>query len=217
MAHPECMLDPSCLEPLWLAFRKPCGQVSALSAMRFFRRGAKAALAAIALMAILETLRFDITAGLAALGIGGLALALGAQKTVENLVGSLTLIADRPVRIGDYCSFGDSSGTVEDIGMRSTRIRTLDRSIITVPNGQFSSLQLTNYAFRDKFLFSPVLKLRYETSADQIRYLLVELRALLYGHPLVDPASAPKQKMVSGLRRSEDRGVNSFRICSAKA
>lgn len=166
------------------------GQVSALSALRFFRRGAKAALMAIAGMVILETFGFDITAGLAALGIGGIALALGTQKTVENLVGSLSLIADRPVRVGDYCSFGDRSGTVEDIGMRSTRIRTLDRTIITVPNGEFASLKIENFAFRDRFLFSPVLHLRYETSADQIRYLLVELQSLLYAHPMIDPASA---------------------------
>lgn len=166
------------------------GQVSALSALRFFRRGAKAALIAIAAMAILEALGFDVTAGLAALGIGGIALALGTQKTVENLVGSLTLIADRPMRVGDYCSFGDRAGTVEDIGMRSTRIRTIDRTIITVPNGELAALQIENFAPRDRFLFSPVLKLRYETSADQIRYLLVELRALLYAHPRIDPASA---------------------------
>lgn len=166
------------------------GQLSALSAMRFFRRAAKATLALIAGLAALESLGFDVTAGLAALGIGGLALALGAQKTVENLVGSLTLIADRPVRVGDYCGFGDRSGTVEDIGIRSTRIRTLDRTIVTVPNGEFASMQIENYTPRDRFLFAPVLKLRYETSADQIRYLLVELRALLYAHPKVDPASA---------------------------
>lgn len=166
------------------------GQVSALSALRFFRRGAKAALAVIAGMAALESLGFNVTTGLAALGIGGLALALGAQKTVENLVGSLTLIADRPVRVGDFCGFGGRTGTVEDIGIRSTRIRTLDRTIVTVPNGEFASMQIENFSPRDRFLFAPVLKLRYETSADQIRFLLVELRALLYAHPKVDPASA---------------------------
>jgi MscS family membrane protein len=166
------------------------GQVSALSALKFFRRGAKVALMLVAGMTVLEALGFDITAGLAALGIGGLALALGAQKTVENLVGSLTLIADRPVRVGDFCRFGDKIGTVEDIGMRSTRIRTLDRTVITIPNGEFSSLQIENFAHRDRFWFHPKLALRYETTADQIRYLLVELRSLLYAHPKVDPESA---------------------------
>ena len=166
------------------------GQVTALSALRFFRRSAKTVLAAIAAMAAFEALGFDVTAGFAALGLGGLALALGAQKSVENLVGSLTLIADRPVRVGDFCKFGERTGTVEDIGMRSTRIRTAERSIVTVPNGEFSSLQIENFAHRDRFMFAPLLKLRYETSAEQIRRLLVELRVLLCAHPRVDASSA---------------------------
>lgn len=166
------------------------GRPGALSAIRFFRRSAKFIIAAIAGIAALGTLGFDVTAGLAALGIGGIALALGAQKTVENLVGSLTLIADQPIRVGDFCRFGETMGTVEDIGMRSTRIRTLARTIVTVPNGEFSAFQIENYTRRDQFWFHPVLALRYETTPDQIRYLLVELRALLYAHPKVNPEPA---------------------------
>ncbi len=165
-------------------------QFGALSAIRFFRRAGQFVIAAVAGIAALNTLGVDVTAGLAALGIGGIAVALGAQKTVDNLVGSLTLIADRPVRIGDFCRFGETSGTVEDIGMRSTRIRTLDRTVITVPNGQLSALPIENYSRRDRFWFHPALALRYETTPDQIRYLLVELRALLYAHPRVDPDPA---------------------------
>ena len=74
--------------------------------------------------------------------------------------------------------------------MRSTRIRTLDRTIVTVPNGEFSSLQIENYSHRDRFWFHPALALRYETTPDQIRYLLVELRSMLYAHPRVDPDPA---------------------------
>lgn len=163
------------------------GQLTAFSAVRFFRRSAKIGLSIVAGIAVLDTLGFDVTAGLAALGIGGLALALGAQRTVENFVGSLTLIADRPVRVGDYCRIGDVSGTVEDIGMRSTRIRTLDRTLITVPNGELMSLQIENFAHRDQFWFHPQLPLRFGTTPDQIRYLLVEIRSMLYGHPRIDP------------------------------
>jgi MscS family membrane protein len=166
------------------------GNLAAFSAVLFLQRGAKIALLVFGVITILSTLGFDVTTGLAALGIGGIALALGAQKTVENFVGGVTLIADQPVRVGDYCKVGDTSGTVEQIGMRSTRIRTTDRTVVTIPNGEFSSLKIENFAHRDRFWFHPVLGLRYETKPDQIRYLLVELRALLYAHPKVDPSSA---------------------------
>jgi len=166
-------------------------QWEALSAIRFFRRVAKFLVIAAVAIVVLHTLGFDVSTGLAALGIGGIAVALGAQKTMENLIGSLTLIADHPVREGDFCRFGSGTlGLVEEIGMRSTRIRTLDRTIITVPNGEFSSLQIENFAMRDKFWFHPTLSLRYETTPDQMRYLLVELRAMLYSHPRVDPDPA---------------------------
>lgn len=166
------------------------GRLSALSVILFLRRAAKIAIVVIAAIAILGTLGFDVTTGLAALGIGGIALALGAQKTIENFVGSVTLITDQPVRVGDFCKVGDVSGTVEQIGMRSTRIRTGERTVVTIPNGQFSSDKIENFAPRERFLFDPILQLRAETTPDQIRYLLVELRAVLYAHPMInqDPA-----------------------------
>ncbi len=166
------------------------GYISGVSAVLFLRRLAKIIIIAFGIIAILGTLGVDVTTGLAALGIGGIALALGAQKTVENFVGSVTLIADQPIRVGDFCKAGDTIGTVESIGMRSTRIRTLDRTIVTIPNGEFSSIKIENYAHRDRFRFAPVLNLRYETTPDQLRYLLVELRSVLYAHPLVSPDPA---------------------------
>ena len=95
----------------------------AVSVITLLRRSAKIVLLAIAVIAVLDTFGLDVTTGIAALGIGGIALALGAQKTVENLVGSVTVIVDQPVQVGDFCKVGDVVGTVEDIGMRSTRIR----------------------------------------------------------------------------------------------
>jgi MscS family membrane protein len=166
------------------------GQLTAYSAVSFLNRAFKALLAVLFIAALLHAFGVNITTGLAALGIGGLAVALGAQKLFENLIGSLTVIADRPVRIGDFCGFGDKLGTIEDIGIRSTRIRTLDRTVVTVPNGEFASLQIENYTQRDRYWFHPTLNLRYETSTDQIRYLLQELRAMLYAHPKVDPDPA---------------------------
>lgn len=166
------------------------GQLGALSTVMFFRRSMKFIVIALGAITVLDTLGFNVTAGLTALGIGGIALALGAQKTVENLVGSLTVIFDQPVRVGDYCKVGDISGTIEQIGMRSTRIRTLDRTLVTIPNGDFAGQKIENYAHRDRFKFQTELGVRYETSPDQIRYLLVELRKILFAHSRVarDPS-----------------------------
>jgi MscS family membrane protein len=165
------------------------GQLTAFSAVSFLSRAFKVLLALLFVAGLLRAFGVNVTAGLAALGVGGLAIALGAQKTFENLIGSLTLLADRPVRIGDFCRFGDTRGTVEEIGIRSTRIRTLDRTVLTVPNGEFSTLHIENYSQRDRFWFHPILNLRYETSTDQMRYVLQELRAMLASHPKVDTDS----------------------------
>ena len=165
-------------------------RMSSVAIVMLARRMAKAVVFAVAGITILNILGVDVTTGLAALGIGGLALALGAQKTIENLVGSISVVADRPVRVGDFCKFGDITGTVEDIGIRSTQIRTLDRTVVTVPNGAFASMLIENYSMRDEFKFQTVLTMRYETTVDQIKYLLVEIRTLLYAHERVnnDPA-----------------------------
>ena len=166
------------------------GQLTAYSAISFLNRAFKALLAILFVVALLRAFGVNVTAGLAALGVGGLAIALGAQKLFENLIGSLTLLADRPVRIGDFCRFGDTLGTIEEIGIRSTRIRTLDRTVLTVPNGEFATLHIENYSQRDRYWFHPILNLRYETSADQMRHVLQELRDMLGKHPKVDSTSA---------------------------
>lgn len=161
------------------------GRISAISVILFLRRTTKVAIVIIGIIAILGAVGVDVTAGIAALGIGGIALALGAQKTMENFVGSVSLIVDQPIRVGDYCRIGDIKGTVESIGMRSTTLRTAARTIVTIPNAEFAASKIENYTHRDRFLFNPILTFRMETTPDQLRYLLVELRALLYSHPSV--------------------------------
>lgn len=161
------------------------GRISAVSAILFLRRTTKVAIVFIGIIAVLGIIGIDVTAGIAALGIGGIALALGAQKTMENFVGSVSLIADQPLRIGDYCRVDDIKGTVESIGMRSTTLRTSARTIVTIPNGQLSASKIENFAHRDRFLFNPIFNFRMETTPDQIRYLLVELRSLLFSHPAI--------------------------------
>ncbi len=137
-----------------------------------------------------EAFGLPIAPLVAGLGVGGLAIALAVRPTLENIIGGLTLFADRPVRVGDFCRYGDEIGTVEQIGLRSTRIRSLERTIVTVPNAEFSQMKLDNFNARDLRLLKTILRLRYETTPDQLRYVLAELRKLLVGHPKVTAAPA---------------------------
>jgi MscS family membrane protein len=139
---------------------------------------------------MMQAFGYEVTALMAGLGIGGIAVALAAQKSLENLIGGVTIYADRPLRVGDFCRFGDRLGTVEEVGLRSTRVRTLDRTLVSIPNADFSGMPLENFSVRDKIWFHPRIGLRYETSPDQIRYILVEIRKMLYSHPRVDPDPA---------------------------
>lgn len=138
----------------------------------------------------LDNFGFKVTTLLAGLGIGGLAVALALQKPIENLISAITLYTSQPVAIGDFCRFGDKIGTVEEIGLRATKVRTLDHTLVNVPNVEFAQLQLENFSKRKKIWYHPQIQLRYETTPDQVRYLLVEIRKLLYSHPKVLPDPA---------------------------
>ncbi len=149
-----------------------------------------ALVAIVAVLATLGILGFNLTTVLAGLGIGGIAIAFAAQKTLENLFGGISVLADEVIRVGDFCRFGDRVGTVEDISLRSTRVRTLERTELSIPNGALATMNLENFTRRDKFLFNPTLGIRGETSADQLRYLLAEIRRMFYEHPKVESESA---------------------------
>jgi MscS family membrane protein len=129
------------------------------------------------------------TAALAGLGVGGIAIALAAQKTLENVIGGVSLIFDRTVSVGDTLRVGTTLGTVDDIGLRSTRIRTLDRSMISVPNGQIANMTLENLSVRDKFWLHPILSLRYGTTSPQMHTVLDGIRSLLKESRQVEPDS----------------------------
>ena len=123
-------------------------------------------------------------------GVGGLAVALAARSTLENFMGTLNLFADRPVREGDLCRYDNDStpdwrpvGRVQSIGLRSTRIRRLDRSLVTIPNAEFAQLHLVNLSACERFLLQTTLGLRFETTDDQLRFVLAQLRELLHAHP----------------------------------
>ena len=166
------------------------GRTTLLPLLPVLRKSAKIFIATFAGLAVVHSFGVNVITVLAGLGIGGIAVALAAQKTLENFIGSITLYADQPVRVGEVCRFGGTLGTVEEVGLRSTRLRTPDRTIVTIPNAELSNLQIENFARRDRFWYHPTLGLRYETTPDQLRYVLVEVRQLLYAHPKVDSASA---------------------------
>ena len=133
-----------------------------------------------------QAIGLPVLSVLAGLGIGGIAVALAVRPTLENLIGGVILYIDRPVKVGDFCTFGDQTGTVEAIGIRSTQLRALDRTLISVPNAQFADMKIINWAECDEMLAHSVVGLRYETTLDQLRFLLVEIRRMLHAHPRIN-------------------------------
>jgi MscS family membrane protein len=144
----------------------------------------------IALLVFKNVLGWNLTAALAGLGIGGLAIGLGAQKTFENMMGGISILTDRAVLVGDACRIGDQRGIVEDIGLRSTKLRTEERTLVSIPNGTVATATLENFRLRDKILFRQSVRLRYDLAPDHVRYVLEQLRQVLARHPKVEDASA---------------------------
>ncbi len=143
-----------------------------------------------ALIIWLENVGFKVTTLIAGLGVGSLAVALAAQKSIENFIGAITLYTSRPVSVGDFCRFGENLGTVEQIGLRATRIRTLDHSIVTIPNAAFVNLHLDNLTERRKILYRPRISLKYGTSPEQVRSIITGIKELLSSHSRVLPDPA---------------------------
>lgn len=168
------------------------------SVLPLVSRMAKGLILVFAVTFTLSSWGFNMTAALAGVGIGGIAIALAAQKTIENLFGGFAIITDGPVSVGDFCKFGDRTGTVEDIGLRSTRVRTADRTVVTIPNGEFSSSVLENFSRRDKIWFHPTLNLRKDTSPAQIRQLLPAIGEILSQHPKIEIGSMPVRFLGAG-------------------
>lgn len=136
----------------------------------------------IALLTWLSNLGINISTLLAGLGVGGLALALALQRPLEDLMGALTLFTQQPVRVGDFCKYGNVEGVVEEIGLRTTRIRTLDNTLVCVPNAKISVSDIENYTARHKFYYKPVLRLRYDSTTAQIKGIIENIENLLREH-----------------------------------
>jgi MscS family membrane protein len=157
---------------------------SLLSATRNF---AKVFVAVGGIVATLAAFGYPVATVLAGLGIGGLALAFGAQKTIENLFGSVALAADQPFRVGDFVRIEDFTGNVERIGMRSTQIRTMDRTLVSLPNGKLADMRIEDFASRDRIRFGATVGLVYGTTEEQVRRVVAGIEAMLRANPKVWP------------------------------
>jgi MscS family membrane protein len=160
---------------------------SARSLLSVTRNLAKVFVGVGGLVATVAAFGYPVATVLAGLGIGGLALAFGAQKTIENLFGSVALAADQPFRVGDFVKIEDFTGNVERIGMRSTQIRTLDRTLVSLPNGKLADMRIEDFAPRDRIRFAATVGLVYGTTEAQVRRVVSGIEAMLRDNPRVWP------------------------------
>jgi MscS family membrane protein len=165
------------------------GNIGAFSMVRLGRGAVDLLLILAGSMATLYLFGIRPSTALAGVGIGGIAVAVAAQKSLENLLGGVSIVFDQVVRVAEFLKIGDIMGTVLEVGWRSTSIRTLDRSIVSIPNGQLANLSLENLSSKDKLWFNPGVRLRYDTTAAQMRSILTGLDRLLKNHPQVEPTS----------------------------
>jgi len=165
------------------------GTAAAIGLVRLIRRISDVIVVFAGMIAVLLRLGIDPTPALAGLGVGGIAVALAAQKTLENVIAGASLIFDQAVKVGDFLKMNEVSGTVDRIGLRSTRIRTMDRTIVSVPNSVLANASVETFSARDKFWFHPVIGLSYETTPAQLRTVLDGLRQMLIQHRDVDAST----------------------------
>jgi len=169
---------------------KNAGNEQAIMLLRPAVSLVKVVIILIALMSWLDNLGFSVTSLLAGLGVGGIAIGLAAQKSIENLIGAITMYAAQPVRIGDFCRAGKTLGVIEEIGLRSTMIRTLDRTLVTIPNATFANMDIENITQRDKILYKRTIRLRNDSTSDQVRSVLENVHKLFEQHEDVNPEPA---------------------------
>jgi MscS family membrane protein len=165
------------------AVRRPASR----ALLSLLGRIAKVIVIVIAGIGFLGGIGLPVASLLAGLGIGGIALAFGAQKTVENLFGAVAIGVDQPLREGDFVRIDADLGTVETVGLRSTRIRTLDRTVVTLPNGKLADMRVETFAPRDRCRFVAMIGVVYDTSAGQLREILAGFDRILRDHPGVVP------------------------------
>ena len=162
------------------------GQKDAVVLLKPASTGIKLTIMLFAILMWMDNLGFEVSTVLAGLGVGGIAVALASQKSLENLIGSITIYASQPVKVGDFCKFGTTTGVVEEIGLRSTQLRTLSRTIVHIPNAMFASDKIENLTQRDKILYRTRLRLSYDDTPEQVKQVLEKIRALIDEHEFID-------------------------------
>lgn len=167
-------------------------QRAAMHSMIYFaRRAAKIFIIGVAIIVVVNNWGYQLTTIIAGMGVGGIAIALAAQGTISNIFGGVSVVGDGPVAIGDYGNFGGLFGTIEDIGMRSTRVRTQERTLVSIPNSHFATINLENYTARDKILFHPSLQIKRSTPKDELRRGVEALESVLKANQMVELGPSP--------------------------
>jgi MscS family membrane protein len=161
------------------------GRGAAVVVQRPLFAAIKIAVVIIAALTWLNNLGYNVSTLLASLGVGGIAVAFALQKPLEDIFGAITLYNQQPIRVGDFCRFGDKTGTVENIGLRTTRLRTPANTMISVPNAKLAGEYLENFSVRRKILYNPTLRLRYDTAPEILHRVLADVRELLASHAKV--------------------------------
>lgn len=164
-------------------FSEKFGKELAREVGTFLIKAAKAFVIVIAVLAVLQEWGINVTALIASLGIGGLAIALAAKDTAANFFGGLTILADKSLRIGEWVKVGSVEGVVEDLGMRTTKIRTFEKSLVTVPNQYIANNPIENFSRRNIRRIKMTIGIVYDTPADTVRKIVDDIRSMLKEHP----------------------------------
>ncbi|BAF70476.1 mechanosensitive ion channel family protein [Nitratiruptor sp. SB155-2] len=175
----------------------------------FFIKTLKIFILAIGLVSILQVWNINVSAFLASLGLGGLAFALAAKDTAANLFGGLSILADRALKIDDWIKVGDVEGTVEDIGLRTTKVRTFEKSLVTVPNQMIANNPIENFSRRNIRRIKMRIGLVYSTTHEQMNAILNDIRNMLQSHPGI----AKNATLLVNFDEFEDSSLSIFIYC----
>jgi len=172
-------------EEYFYRFAEKFGKEFAREVGGFFIKVSKAFVIVVGSVAILQEWGINVSALLASLGLGGLAFALAAKDTASNLFGGLTVLADKSMKVGDWVKIGSVEGIVEDIGLRTTKIRSFEKSYITVPNQFISNQPLENFSRRNVRRIKMNIGITYDTPREKVVKILEEIRNMLQEHPRI--------------------------------
>ena len=164
-------------------------QLGVAAFMPWIKKSLVAVFVVLGLLLTVQSLGYNVSAILSGLGIGGLAFALAAQDTIANLFGSIIVAIDQPFKLGETVKIGANTGLVEDIGLRSTKLRLVDKSLVVIPNKLVSSEAIVNLSRFTARRVEQVLALTYDTTPAQMEALVQEVRGLIQAEAEVDPAS----------------------------